>query len=152
MGDDNNTGKRPIMQRLSLMLGHGRALETYLIGYKLLTGFTILMPGVKPQNPVLTDLLWMSDYWLSVPFLLIGTVQLVGVILNMNGIWSSWLWRTVGAAGGILLWTWFLIKTCLIGAIWAGSISLSIVSLLASIFLLWRGLNHLPRPGVPGLL
>lgn len=127
-------------------------LEVYLIGAKLQVGFITLAPSVRPQVVALQDLLWMPDYWLSAPFIALGTVQLTGLILNLRGVESSWIWRTVGASAGICLWLWLIIKTLLIGAIGAGSLPFWNMSLLGSILLFLLGINRLPRPGAPGML
>lgn len=132
------------------MLGHGRALEAYLIGAKMLMGMIILAPSIKVQMLPLSDLLWMPDWWLSAPFLAIGMTQMIGLTLNINGVRSSWMWRSTGASAGICLWTWLITKTIAIGAIGAGSLPFWVMSLVASTFLLWRGINRLPHPGAPG--
>lgn len=140
------------MNRFLIMLGHGRVVEAYLIGVKLLMGLINLLPGIRPQVIAFNDLLWLSDFWLSLPFLVVGLVQMVGMIMNMNGVESSWKWRTVGAAGGCCLWAWLIFKTVAVGAMGAGALPFWIMSILASIFLFWRGLNKLPRPGFPGAI
>lgn len=138
------------MAKFLIMLGHGRAIEAYLIGVKLMMGLINLLPGVRPRVLAFEDLLWLPDFWLSLPFLTVGSVQMVGMILNMNGVQCSWKWRTVGAAGGCCLWAWLIFKTVAIGAVGAGALPFWIMSIIASIFLFWRGLNKLPRPGVLG--
>lgn len=139
-----------LMAKLLIMLGHGRAVEAYLIGVKLMIGLINLLPGIRPQVLAFNDLLWLPDLLLSLPFLVVGSIQMVGMIMNMNGVESSWKWRTIGAAGGVCLWAWMIFKTVAIGAMGAGALPFWIMSILASIFLFWRGLNRLPRPGVLG--
>lgn len=141
-----------IMRPFILMLGHGRLLEMYLIGVKLLIGFSILLPKNRPQVVALGDLLWVPDYWLSAPFLLLGTIQLIGIILNVRGVQSSWVWRSVGASIGICLWSWLISKSLLIGAFGTGALPFWVMSFLASVVLLWKGMNRLPIPGAPGAL
>jgi len=140
------------MPRFFLLLGHGRALETYLIGAKLLMAAQMLAPGVTTQIVPLQDLYWIPDKFLSVPFLVLGLTQLVGMILNMRGWKSSWIWRSAGASIGICLWSWLITKTLLIGAVGIGSLPFWVMSFIASVFLLWRGVNRLPLSGAPGPL
>lgn len=136
------------MKTFLIMLGHGRALEMYLIGAKFQIGFMLLF--TEPQVVALKDLYWVTDFWLGVPFLLLAAIQLVGIILNLLGFESSHVWRSVGASIGIVLWCWLISKSLLIGVVATGGFPFWNMSFLASLLLLWRGLNRLPVPGAPG--
>ena len=134
-------------------MGHGRALETYLIGAKVWYGITLAIPGTQMKAIVLQDI-WMviPDFVLGILFLSLATVQAIGIALNVRGIESSWVWRVVGAHVAIMLWSWLIIKSVAIGAVAIGALPFWGMSFLASIFILWKGYNKLPVPGAPGAL
>ena len=133
-------------------LGHGRALETYLVGVKILFGIFIFPVPAKLSVAALSDLQWFySDPTIAAPFFIIGIVQGVGLILNAKGYEISWLFRAGGALAAIMLWSALITKSILIGAVSTGIMPFLCMSLGASIFILYKALNGLPAPGAAGL-
>lgn len=134
-----------------LLLGHGRALEMYLICVKLLFGFMIVPPWMDVQAVALADLRWyVSDPVIAAPFFLIGFIQLIGWILNVQGVEASWIPRATGAGLAVVLWLWIIFKSVLIGAVTTGVVPFCIMSCFASLFLFWKAWNRLPIPGALG--
>lgn len=143
---------RAALYKLSLFLGHGRALEAYLAGVKLIFGL-ILLPGWPLSVRALSDLQWfVPDPIIAAPFLLIAVAQGAGLYLNARGIEESWILRAAAAAMAIMLWSWLLSKSILIGEVSTSLMPLCVMSLPASVFILWKALNRLPVPGASGLV
>jgi hypothetical protein len=139
-------------ERFLFYLGHGRALEMYLIGVKLLFGIFIVPPWYQTRIVALADLGWyISDPIIAVPFFFIGVVQLCGWIMNVKGYESSWAPRAAGAGLAIMLWLWLIFKSVLIGAVSTGIMPFCIMSCIGSIWLFWKAWNRLPIPGMMGL-
>lgn len=133
--------------------GHGRALEAYLVGVKILFGLFIVPPQISIQILVLSDLQWfIPDPLIAAPFFIVGAMQGIGLWLNAKGYECSWIIRASGALSAILLWSALLTKSVLIGALVSGMTPFLIMSLLGSVFILWKALNKLPVPGAVGLL
>lgn len=132
-----------------LYLGHGRALEAYLIGVKFLFGLSPIWPI---DALALVDLQWQAvpASIIGLPFLLIGSLQLIGWIMNVRGLESSWKLRAAGAWLGICLWVWIIIKSIAIGQADAAIFRFCLMSLIASTWLFWKAWNRLPIPGTPG--
>ena len=139
------------LYKFTTFLGHGRALEAYLAGIKLVFGL-ILLPGWPLSIKALSDLQWFApDPVIAAPFLLIAGTQGVGLYLNARGVEESWILRAVGATGAIMMWSWLLTKSILIGEVSTSLTPLCLMSLPASVFILWKALNRLPVPGAAGL-
>jgi len=137
--------------QISLFLGHGRALETYLVGVKLLFALFIVVPHGPAHIVALNDLLWyVPEEAIVVPFVLIGTTQLVGLMANYHGYKWSWVLRFIGAAAAIAMWIWFIIKLIWINAVLTGMMPFCVMSCLGSVWLLWKAWNGLPLPGAVG--
>ncbi len=148
MGAENNKPWWSPMTRFFVMLGHGRALETYLIAVKLLMAAVILASGNELQIVALRDLSMLPDYWLAAPFFGLAIIQYVGLCLNIRGIEASHDWRIAGSVVAICLWAWLITKSILIGAILTGSMPFWIMSFAASWFLLLRGITRQPPVAV----
>jgi len=140
------------MTRFIAYIGHGRALEFFLGWYKLVLATSIMISGLSPRVPALADLTWYYPrYILASPFLLIGTIQIVGLILNARGIEWSWIFRFIGASLAMLVWSTLLIKSATIGQPTL-LIPLAVCCLPASGFLVYKSWNRLPPPGAAGLV
>jgi len=132
------------------MFGHGRALEAYLIGAKMWYGMILIAPGVEFKAIALTDVWgYIPEYVFGILFLFIAALQLIGLVLNLNGHEWSWVCRTVGAGIAMPTWAWLIAKSVIVGAI-GGALPFWGMSFLASIFLFVKGWNRLPVPGAPG--
>jgi hypothetical protein len=135
--------------RLVMFLGHGRALEVYLIGAKLLLAFLIFPTKTNLNIPVLENLRWsISDPIIASPFILIGCIQLGGLIMNYNGIEKSWIPRSTGAALAMCLWVFLITKSILVDEIFTSLMPFAIMSFFGSSYLFWRAWNGLPIPGI----
>jgi hypothetical protein len=135
---------------LLVFLGHGRALELYLGCLKITIGGSLIITELGYNSPILADLAWYySDATLAAPFFVAGGLQLIGWTLNIYGVEHNWIWRTIGAMLGILLWSTLLIKSGLIRDTTLAT-PLAIACLPSSLFLLWRAWNRFPVPGVTG--
>lgn len=134
-------------------LGHGRALEAYLIGLKLLIGLSVFQGRSEPVPPVIEELQWLfADSVIAAPFLFISLVQLAGLILNIKGYECSWRFRSVGATIAIFIWCWIIIKCVLLGTFGPFAFPLAVMGIFASSFLLKKALQGLPLPGPVGVL
>lgn len=137
---------------LNSFLGHGRALESYLVGVKLLFVFFIVIPHQTINMLALQDLRWwMSAPIIAIPFFCIGLLQLVGLVLNYKGYEYSWAIRCVGASLGTCMWFWIIIKNIAISEYTAGTMPFCIMSCMASTWIWWKAWNRLPIPGSSGL-
>jgi hypothetical protein len=93
----NKTGKCFEDTKLILFLGHGRLLEFYLICLKIAVGVNVLT--VNPHNldaapAALWDLFWyIPQVGIAMPFFCIGSIQLIGLLLNYQGVENSWIPR-----------------------------------------------------------
>ncbi len=133
------------------MFGHGRALEVYLIFVKMWYGSVLMVPGTEIKVVALYDLWWyIPDYAVGALFLIIATLQLVGLILNLQGFEISWVWRVAGAGLAMPTWAYLISKSVYVGAIGMGVLPFWGASFLASWFLFTKGWNRLPIPGAPG--
>lgn len=129
-------------------IGHGRALECYLVGVKILFGLFIV--PATAAFPGLADLPWfIPEPIIAAPFFFIGILQGIGLWLNARGVESSWILRAAGALLAIMLWTALITKALLVATIIN---PFYIMSWLGSVFILWKALNRLPVPGVRGAL
>lgn len=139
--------------RFSLFLGHGRALESYLVGVKMLFGVFVLVPHGSVHIIALNDLLWyVPETVIALPFFVIGLVQLFGMLMNYIGREWSWIPRAVGAGAAICMWVWFITKLVYIDAVITGMMPFCVMSLLGSIWIYWKAWNRLPVPGAAGLV
>lgn len=134
--------------------GHGRALEMFLAGLKILI-FLQFFPfapfHVWPtQVPALAGF-DVSALVLAAPFLIVGLTQAFGLWLNYKGFEFSWFVRACGAFVALVMWSWILLKTLLIGVATPFLVPLAIMGFGASVFILWKAANKLPIPGAPGL-
>jgi hypothetical protein len=133
-------------------LGHGRALEANYIGLKLLIGVSIFLPLNKITVAPLSVLQWyVPEPLIAMPFLMIGIVQLVGLIMNIRGYEASWILRLVGAGAGIGMWGWLLWRSWSLGIIASFVFPVSIMGILSSLFLAYMAKQRLPIPGTPAV-
>ncbi len=141
------------MARFLAFLGHGRALECHLIGLKLLIGTFIFVPKGELRIIPLVGLTWyVPDQAIAAPFLVIGLVQLVGLVMNMRGHERSWVPRLLGAGAGAGMWAWLITSSVLQGAIASFVLPVSVMGIVSSSFLIYKAKNRLPIPGQPGLI
>lgn len=134
-----------------MAFGHGRALEAYLGTLKILIGLALSFTDLASRIPATTDLFWKYPRSIiAAPFLVVGMIQLIGVMLNIKGYEDSWILRAIGAALAIAMWIGMLIKTSWLNEL-SVMVPLAAVSLPFSAFLFWKAINRLPVPGTPGL-
>ena len=141
-----------MLARFSAFLGHGRALEFYLVSIKFWYAL-ILLPGWPSNIVVLSDWQWIvPSYMIAVPFAVVGLLQGLGLWLNYMGYEISWILRAAGSMMAIALWSYIIFKSLAISEVVTGIYPVAISSLPFSVFLLWKALNRLPIPGAPGQL
>jgi hypothetical protein len=141
-----------MIYRFILFLGHGRALEAFLVILKAWY-FFILFPGWPVKILVLSDLQWfVPDYFFALPFGITALLQGLGLYLNYVGSEKSWMLRAGGAMIAIMMWSWLLFKSILIGEVATSMFPVVATCLPASVFILWKAMNRLPVPGARGLL
>lgn len=133
-------------------IGHGRALEAYLGALKVMIGLSFAFTDLAGLVPATSDLTWsFPREAIAAPFLVIGALQLLDVVLNIRGYEGSWRIRAAGATLAMAMWigllskTWLLAEPSLI-------VPLALTSLPFSMFLFWKAINRLPVPGTRGLI
>ncbi len=140
------------MSRFLLFIGHGRALESYLIGVKLMFAFFLLPPRFRISFAAVNDLQWwVPEPIIAAPFFVIGIVQFAGLLLNYRGVEESWILRAGGASAAMALWAALIVKSTLVGYALTGVMPFFIMSFLSSLLIFWKAVNRLPRPGAIGL-
>ena len=137
--------------RIDSFLGHGRKLEAALIFVKL-QYFVLLSFAPKDAIFILAfQPLNVSPRLLALPFLLCGTLQLIGLILNARGYPQSRWFRIVGATIGMMLWLYILGENVLVIRVWAAGINpWMAMGIVGSITIIRNGVLGQPRPGAPG--
>jgi hypothetical protein len=149
-----NLGTTQVSLRLKLLLffGHGRLLELYLVCLKMMVGINVstVQRYVTDETPAaLWDLFWhIPPLTIAAPFFCVGTVQLLGLVLNYRGLEISWIPRFVGAVLGTTLWFWLIYKSIAVGELHTWLFSLACVTVCFSAFIAWKAWNRLPIPGI----
>lgn len=133
-------------------IGHGRALEAYLGTLKIMIGLAFGFTNLVSFVPATADLAWNYPRSLiAAPFLIVGGIQIIDVVMNIKGYESSWKVRATGSLLAMAMWIGILLKTS-----WLAEPSLMLplacASLPFSAFLFWKAINRLPIPGTPGLV
>ena len=137
-----------LMAKILAALGHGRMLELFLGTLKIGLGIWVMRHAIK--EPAIADLSWSySSLLLATPLFVVGTIQILSIVLNCMGYESSWIFRTVGAQAAIFMWFWLIFKTT-IAETASPLFVVGIVSVPFSVFLLYKGWSRLPIPGSPG--
>jgi hypothetical protein len=132
--------------------GHGRALEGFLGIFKLVLAAYITTTGISYRVPALADFSWIyPSVTIATPFILIGCLQITGLLLNVRGVEWSWLLRFVGAGFAMFVWLALIIKTLYLGEP-SLIVPLAVTCLPASAFLMYKAWNRLPVPGAVGLI
>lgn len=132
-------------------IGHGRALEAYLGTLKVMIGLSFALTDLAGLVPATSDFAWnYPRAAIAAPFLAVGAIQLLDVILNIQGYEESWVLRAVGSVLAIAMWVGLLLKTWILAEP-SLIVPLAITSLPFSVFLFWKAINRLPVPGARGL-
>lgn len=144
------------LRRFNAFLGHGRALECALIFVKFEYAGMFLGHSVgllsAPFFIAFNDLAGVAPSWvLALPFFATAATQSVGLYLNASGYYSSKYFRVVGGSMGMMLWSYILTKNVLLGVLMAGVNPWCVMGIVASAYLVRRGVLGLPKPGSPGL-
>jgi hypothetical protein len=138
-----------IWHRIERFLGHGRALETFLTLVTFQFWVILVFSPWRPHIIALQDVP-LSDWAISVPFLVSWAPSSVGLFLNAWGFEASRYFRIVGASAGMTVWFYILTKNCLVGYWFAGVNPWCTMGILSSAWIIHRGMLGLPRPGAPG--
>jgi len=130
-------------------LGHGRMLETALIFVKFQYAVIfLLIPADQIYFIAFSD--FTHAKWVAIIARLTALLQSAGLWLNMRGSNFSRWFRLTGAALGLAIWTFMLIKSCLLGFWVTGLNPWIFMAALGSLMLIRKGLLNLPRPGALG--
>lgn len=135
---------------IEVYLGHGRMTEACLVFVKLQFAAILLF---VPRNEILIiafEDIPVHAQILAVPFLMAALPSFVGLVLNALGYDASKWFRIFGASIGIGIWVFLLAKNCLIGNYASATNPWMLMAILASIWIIRRGMLGLPRPGAPG--
>lgn len=142
-----------MLSRFLLYIGHGRALELWLVILKTALSVWLLWIGHRgiAETPGLADLSWYySTLEIALPFIALACVQGVGWSLNIAGYEVNWLFRAFGAICGVFLWMWLIANTSFSGQN-SLLIPIGIAAIPANAFLWWKAINRLPVPGAVGI-
>lgn len=161
--DDLTKGTRALWSRfievilsifLARILGHGRAVESYLVLFAGSYGIALLfVPEAAFSSQATRDLAWMGyGPWVAIPFLLKSIVSGYGVLANIYAWRRSREFRIIGALIGMWIWSTMVYKFILVGspytigsfaAGWAFFFSIRIVAL---------AIANRPLPGSAGVM
>lgn len=134
-------------------LGHGRAVESYLIGAGMLYGLVLLIPGAAFDSTATADIAWWGyGHWIALPLLLYASIALFGLLANIHGWPLSRTLRFVAALAGFMIWTWYSAKFVALGQFAAVGFPFTAMSALFSVRVMGFALAGLPRAGAPGTL
>lgn len=134
---------------INAYIGHGRALESALIFVKLEFGLMLILAPTRPFIVALNDV-QLSQWLLSLPFLISGCTSLVGLVLNAKGYRCSRIFRIVGATIGMTCWIYIVSKSVLVGLPFSGMNPWCVMGILGSIWIIRRGaLGQPPEAWVP---
>jgi hypothetical protein len=134
--------------RVDHFLGQCRALEMYLGSAKTLFGAFLL-----PQNPidhafiVFRDILWWYPNWyVALPFLILGVTQIFGVVGNYLGWRWSWRLRSFCAFAAEFIWAMVIWRHYQLATI-TGLLPFATAAMFANFWIWWTAWNELPPAG-----
>lgn len=133
-------------------LGHGRFMETCLVGVKLIYGCMFLASAVSGTPPTIVAFASIDDspIFLATPFFLAAGLSLTGLVLNGMGYECSKWFRILGATVGMSIWLFVIGNNLRLGHPFAGVMPWMIMAIVASLWIVRRGIKGLPRPGALG--
>jgi hypothetical protein len=134
--------------RVDRFLGQCRALEIYLGSVKTLFGI-FLLPEQKIDHAfiVFQDILWWYPNWyVAVPFLVLGIAQIFGVVGNHLGWRWSWKLRAFCAFAAEFIWAMVIFRHLQLAAI-TGLLPFAIMATVANFWIWWTAWNELPPAG-----
>lgn len=134
--------------KIDRFLGQCRALEIYLGFAKTLFGI-FLLPEQKIEHAfiVFQDILWWFPNWyVAVPFLVLGMGQMVGVVSNYFGWQGSWGLRVFCAIFAEFIWSAVIFRHYQLGTI-TGLLPFAIAATIANFWIWWTAWNELPPSG-----
>lgn len=135
-------------------LGHGRAIEAYLI---LVCGtyaaILLIHPSSAADSPATLDLYWSGNsQFVAMIFVAKALTSGTGLVLNIVNLPGSRFFRISGACLGSVIWAWYVAKFSLVGEPATLGMVFAAVSFLVSIRIMGMAYANLPRPGAPGAL
>lgn len=134
-------------------LGHGRAIECYLVSVTGVYGVLLLTPGAAFDSKATVDIAWAGyGHWLALGPLSHFEVAGFGLLGNIKGWRGSRVLRFLGAMIGSLLWTWCAAKFAVLGDIATVGFPFCLVAILFSFRIMALALADLPPPGAPGAI
>jgi hypothetical protein len=136
-------------------LGHGRMLESCLVAVKYMYAGMYILASFTDIDPAFVALkdLDAEPILVAIPFFLMASVSLAGLILNASGYDSSRYYRILGATMGMTMWLFILGMDFFVYHIYfAGVHPWVIIGILGSLWIIRRGVKGLPVPGASGLV
>jgi hypothetical protein len=137
---------------LAPSLGHGRMMESYLTAVCALYGFILLVvPNAAISSQATRDVVFDElGRLIALPFLLKAALSGYGILGNIKGWRDANGFRFAGALAGFALFTWYVIKFLLIGAVGALGFPFALVAVAVCVRVMALSSIGLPVPGAPG--
>lgn len=136
------------------VLGHGRALESYLTAFAGSYGIALLfVPEAAFSSQATRDLAWQGyGQLVAIPFILKAIFSGYGLLANIYDWRMSRQARVTGACFGLWIWSSMLGKFILIGTPYTVGSFAAGWCFYYSIRIIALALSDLPKPGVAGRL
>lgn len=131
-------------------LGHGRMLESALIFVKIQYALIFLVAPPKDIFVIAFADLDHPAWVLALPFAICASLQFTGISLNILGFDCSRWFRIIGASIGMAIWTFMLIKNCMIGYYVTGLNPWMLMAIVGSVVIIRKAFLNLPIPGAAG--
>lgn len=151
------TIRKPLARQIEAVLlaphlGHGRMMETYLAAASLLYGVILMVVPDAPLDSQATRDAVFDEIGrlIALPFLATGSIAAYGIVGNIKGWHNANGFRFVGAVVGFALFTWYVLKFFLIGAIGTLGFPFALVSVGACVRVMFLSAIGLPLTGAPG--
>ncbi len=127
-------------------LGHGRMTEALLVFVEAQYALMFLL--ASPFVIAFQDLPYSA--WLAAPFAVAALLSGAGLLTNAMGYPVCHALRIVGAAVGMTIWLFLLAKNVFVGIPLTSTTPWMVAGVVASVWIIRRGMAGLPIPGAPG--
>lgn len=133
-------------------LGHGRFMECCLVLVKVMYGSMFLASAISGVEPTIVAFAAIdgSPALLAIPFFLASGLSFMGLLLNGMGYECSKWFRIFGATVGMSIWLFVIGNNLRLGHPFAGVMPWMLMAIVASLWIIRRGIKGLPRPGALG--
>jgi hypothetical protein len=139
---------------LAPWLGHGRRVEFLLIlGQTIYLCALILSPAATMDSQATRDLLFVGSEAVLIGALLLAVLSSsAGLGINIAGGRGSRALRFVGGFLAAMIWLWFAVKFCAVGAMATPGFAWSCAAVFAGFSTMGMAAAGRPVPGAPGAL